>query len=122
MIVLLLASCFYSDYESKVYISPTGNYFVKASVNRTNEKLDDYSDVIIHIYDKNKQEINKFNSGVGDSNKWSLGWTHNGDTIVLQSSDIGDQSWIIIEGKEKKIELTKELMERAKELKEENYK
>ena len=120
LIFLILIDC--SDYETETYTSKTGNYSVKATVNRTNKKAEDYSYVIIHIYNKNKEEIQKINSRAGDLNKWSLGWTPCGDTIILQNSDIGDQAWTIIDGEARNIEMTKELYERAKELKKENYK
>jgi hypothetical protein len=114
LIFLILIGC--SDYETKTYISKTGNYSVKATVNRTNEKADDYADVLIHIYDKSKKELHKFNSGAGDFNKWSLGWTLLGDTIILQSSDIGNKAWIIKNGLEKETQITKELNEQIDKL------
>lgn len=115
IIFLILIGC--TDYETKIYTSKTGNYSVKATVNRTNEKAEDYAYVIIHIYNKNEEEIYKFNSRAGDANKWSLGWTLYGDTIILQSSDIGNKAWVIMNGIAKESQITKELNEQIEKLK-----
>lgn len=119
---IIATSCYFSDYESDMVISPTKQYYIKAKVNRTKENQKDYADVIIYLYDKDKTEIINFNSKAGDANKWSLGWSKIGDTILLQSNDIGNQAWIIKNKTAEKIRLTKSLNEQAEELYRKKYK
>ena len=115
-------SCHFSDYESEMFISTTKNYSIKAQVNRTDQNKEDFADVIIIAYDQNKEELEKLNSHAGDANKWSLGWSKTGDTILLQSSDIGNQAWIIQNRKIQKVRLTKSLDMQAEDLYRKKYK
>ena len=121
IIAVLLTSCLFIDEETKLIESPTGSYLIKATVNRTNKSKEDYAYVIINVYD-GQEKLFDFNSEAGDAQKWALGWTAKGDTIILQTSDIGDRAWIIDTNGPKEIEMTNELYSRAKELKAEKYK
>lgn len=121
LIAVLLTSCLFLDEETKMMKSPTGKYLTKATVNRTDKSEEDYAYVIIHVYD-GQEKLFDFNSEAGDAQKWALGWTIKGDTIVLQTSDIGDRAWIIDTNGPKEIEMTNELYSRAKTLKAEKYK
>ncbi|MDH5475974.1 MAG: hypothetical protein OEX22_09815 [Cyclobacteriaceae bacterium] len=105
-----------SDKETDPITSPTGRYSVKATVNRTDESTADYAYVIIHVFD-GQTKLYDFNSRAGDFNKWALGWTKRGDTIVLQTSDIGDRAWTIDSEGPNAIEMTPELHGIANELK-----
>ena len=118
---MTLTSCFFSDYKSEKIKSSTGNYEVQASVNRTDKNADNYSEVIIHIFDRNNKKLTEFNTGVGDANKWSMGWTESGDTIVLQSSDVGNKAWILQNEIPIEIKITDELNKRADFLKSKKY-
>jgi hypothetical protein len=122
LLLILLSSCHLTNYESDIHYSPTKNYFIKGTVNRTDEKKENFADVIIHIYNKNKSEIQLLNSHAGDTNKWALGWTKVGDTILLQSSDIGNQAWTISNGQFKKVEMNTKIEKLAEELYKEKYK
>ncbi len=93
LLTLTLTSCFFSDYESEKIKSSTGNFKINATVNRTDKNADNYADVIIHIYNKKNEKLTELNTGAGDANRWAIGWTELGDTIVLQSSDIGNKAW-----------------------------
>jgi hypothetical protein len=121
LLTLTLTSCFFSDYKSEKIKSSTGNYEVQASVNRTDKNADNYSEVIIHIFDRNNKKLTEFNTGVGDANKWSMGWTESGDTIVLQSSDVGNKAWILQNEIPIEIKITDELNKRADFLKSKKY-
>ena len=114
---LALQGCFFSDYTSSKIDSPTKNYKIIATVNRTNKNLDNYADVIIHIFNKNNKKLIKLNSGAGDFSKWAIGWTKTGDTILLQSSDIGNKAWTIKKQQVIEVEMTDKLYQRADSLK-----
>jgi len=105
-----------SDVKSDVTKSPSGKYLLNATVNRTNTKANDYAEVLIHIYTPGKIELMQIHSKGGDANKWALGWTSSGDTIVLQSSDIGNKAWKLNADTLSVITLTPALNHRAGEL------
>lgn len=121
LFALTLTSCFFSDYQSEKIKSSTGNYEIQATVNRTDNDAENYADVIIHLFDKNNKKLTELNTGAGDANKWTIGWTKSGDTIVLQSSDIGNKAWILQNGNPTEIKMTDELNKRAEILKSEKY-
>ena len=74
LLIGILSGCI-NDYESNKIISPSKKYKIKAIVNRTDNNSKDYADVIISLYDKNDNLLNKINTGAGDFNKWHIGWT-----------------------------------------------
>tara|TARA_R110002033_G_C3706505_1_gene221354 strand:- start:73 stop:465 length:393 start_codon:yes stop_codon:yes gene_type:complete len=121
LLTLTFTSCYFSDYESEKSESPTGNFEIYATVNRTDKYADNYADVIIHLYDKKNEKLTELNTGAGDANKWTIGWTEIGDTIVLQSSDIGNKAWILQNDEPNEIKMTHELNERAEFLKSKKY-
>jgi len=121
LLTLTLTSCFFSNYESEKIKSSTGNFEIQATVYRTDNNAENYADVIIHLFDKNNKKLPELNTGAGDANKWTIGWTKSRDTIVLQSSDIGNKAWIIQNGNPSEIKMTDELNERAEILKLEKY-
>ncbi|PIR13839.1 MAG: hypothetical protein COZ76_12240 [Flavobacteriales bacterium CG_4_8_14_3_um_filter_35_10] len=121
LLTLTLTSCFFSNYESEKIKSSTGNFEIQATVYRTDNNAENYADVIIHLFDKNNKKLPELNTGAGDANKWTIGWTKSRDTIVLQSSDIGNKAWIIQNGNPSEIKMTDELNERAEILKSEKY-
>ena len=104
LFTLTFSSCFFSGYESELIKSPTGNFKIKATVKRKNNKLAE------------------LNTGAGDANKWAIGWTENGDTIVLQSSDIGNKAWMLNMNKPNQIKITDELNKHADFLNSKKYK
>jgi hypothetical protein len=109
------------DEETKLMPSPTGKYAIKATVNRTDNSKPDAGKVIIHVYADNRKLFD-FNSTASDIQKWALGWTVQGDTILLQTSDIGDRAWTIIENGVSEITMTDALNSRCDDLKREKYK
>ena len=118
LFLLVFSSCFLSDYQSEMMASPSGKFKVQATVNRTERSADDYAEVVIHLIDSMDNKMVEINTGAGDANKWALGWTVEGDTIVLQSSDIGNQAWIIRDKRLFKVSMNNTLNERAEALKE----
>ena len=121
-LTLLLSSCFLNEYDGEIIKSPTGQFEIKTSVNRTDREQNDFAEVIIHLFDQTNNKISEIKTGAGDQNKWAIGWTIKGDTIILQSSDIGNKAWTINKNKTIEIKMTIDLNERAKELKEKKYK
>jgi hypothetical protein len=68
-------------------------------------------------HDKKNKKLTELNTGAGDLNKWTIGWTETGDTIALQSGDIGNKAWILQNGEPTEIKMTDELNKRAEFLK-----
>jgi len=128
ILLLCLTSCrlsgsrYFTDDKSDKTVSPTTKYYITTTVNRTNNKKDDFADVIIHLYNSKGKLLSDFNTGAGDSNKWAAGWDRIKDTIILFSSDIGNAAYKIENEKLKSVDLTDELNRRASELKNEKYK
>ena len=122
ILTLTFTSCFFSNYKSDRIKSSTGNFEINATVNRTDKNAENYADVIIHLFDKQNNKLTELNTGAGDANKWTIGWTKLGDTIVLQSSDIGNKAWILENNKTTEIKMTDELNKRAEFLYSEKYK
>ncbi len=123
LLTLTLIDCSFSDYESNLIKSSTGHFEIKATVNKTDKNSNNYDVVVIHLYNKeNNKTLTELNTGAGDTNKWAVGWTEHGDTIVLQSSDIGNKAWVLKNDKPIEIKITKYLNERAQFLKLEKYK
>ena len=118
----MLSGCYQIDYNGELIKSPTGLFEIQASVNRTDKEKDNFAEVTIQLFDQTKDKISDIKSGVGDANKWAIGWTTVGDTIILQSSDIGNKAWTIIEKEIREIQLNDELNNRAEELKAQKYK
>ena len=121
-LILTLTSCFLSDYESERIKSSTENFEISATVNRTNKNAKNYAYVIVHLFDKNNQKLTEFNTQAGDGHKWTIGWTKSGDTIILQSSDIGNKAWTLQNENPNEIKMTDKLNERAEYLYLEKYK
>lgn len=119
---LTLISCFISDYESEIITSPSDNYSIKARVNRTDKSATDYAYVLIDLFDKDGAKLTEINSRAGDASKWSIGWTEIGDTIILQSSDIGNKAWTLTNDRPTEIKMTDKLNDRAQYLYSEKYK
>ena len=122
LLTFLLVSCFFSNYKSERIKSPSGKFEIQAFVNRTDKESDNFADVIIYLFDKNNNKLAKLNSGAGDGQKWAIGWTQTGDTIILQSCDIGNKAWVVQNEKPYEIKMTNKLDERAECLKREKYK
>lgn len=116
LVIVSLISCFINDDWGDKIVSPSQHYTIQSSVNRTDRTKDNYAEVIIHLQDNDNVQIQEIHTGAGDANKWALGWTKTGDTIVLQSSDIGNKAWVVSNEKLEEIRLNEHLNRRAKEL------
>lgn len=102
--------------------SPTGNFYFKAHVNNTNKRIKGYAEVIIQIFNKKEFKLIDLYTGAGDANKWAVGWTKIGDTLILQSSDIGNKAWSLKNNHVIEIKLTNKLNKRADFLYSKKYK
>lgn len=78
--------------------SPSGDYTVRASVNRISTDSSDYALLEIHVKDKTGADVATIDTRTGDAEKWSVEWTKVGDTIVLKSSENGDRAWSMLSG------------------------
>ena len=113
--LLILTGCKHS-YKSELIKSHSAKYMINATINQTNKNTSDFAYVIIHVYTSDKKEIKVFNTKAGDFNKWALGWTNTGDTIVFLSSDIGNKAWSIRNDNLSELTMTDKLTKRAEEL------
>lgn len=124
VIFLIIASgCYSSDYSEGPVVSPSKKYYITVTVNRTNEKQENYAYVVINLYDINSKLLQTFNTGAGDLNKWAIDWMPEQDIIVMNSSDIGTYAWVIKDNINfKSIKVTKVIDDRANEIKIKKYK
>lgn len=118
---LSIIGCSVEDYESDLKKSPSERYWIKATVNKTDKNAEDYANVVIHIYDSEKNNIDSLDSKAGDFSKWAIGWTEFGDTIVIFSSDIGNKAWRITDNNLQQVSVNERLNQRANELKKDKY-
>jgi hypothetical protein len=117
---LVLASCARDEPVSLIR-SPSGEYGVFATVNDPNSNPDGHTHVIIHLVDFAGNELSSIDSRASPFSKWALGWMHDTDIVVLESSDIGPRSFRI-EGSELVNEgYSEALLPRACELYQEKY-
>lgn len=122
ILLVCLTGCRLLNYQSKPIESSTKNYVINAKVSRENNS-DVFAIVIIQVCDKRNKKIIDINTHAGDVNKWAIGWTTTGDTIVLYSSDIGNKAWTNNKNGWLEIEnLSKGLDLRAEELYKSKYK
>lgn len=116
-----LTGCKVDNHQSQKIISPTGKYYLTASVNNADKSKNDYGVVTISLYNAKGQILTKLNTMAGDFNKWAINWDSKQDTVIMNSSDIGTYSWRIENNELKPIELTVNLIKRAEEIKKEKY-
>ena len=94
--VLLLSitfwSCNNSDEKFEQILSPTGRYSINVIINRSDKSKSDYTHVIVQVFE-GQNKLYDFDTRSSDVQKWAIGWTLKGDTIVFQSSDIGNRAW-----------------------------
>lgn len=122
LISICVAGCMMNNYESQKTFSPSGKYYIITTVNQTDKSKNDYADVYISLFSNDGVLKNKFNSKAGDFNKWAIGWDSDGDTIIMNSSDIGMRAWRLENDQPIQIEITEKIKSRAKILKAEKYK
>jgi hypothetical protein len=79
-----------TNYTSKPTLSHSGNYYLVNTVNRVDEKADNYADVLLNIFDKNNTLIGKFNTSCNDATKWASGWYLNTDIVIMNCGDNGN--------------------------------
>lgn len=114
--LLFLVGCL-SNHSTDFIDSPSKNYKVQAFVNKTDRQNDNYLEVVLLLFDKNGKQISALNTNASHVHNWEIGWTEFGDTLVLQSSDIGNSAWIIEESDLVEINMTEKLQKRAETLK-----
>ncbi|MDK3159577.1 hypothetical protein QPK87_23810 [Kamptonema cortianum] len=113
---------FNEDYREPPVKSPSENYAVFATVNRTDRNKPNYACVMIHLLDADGKELEVLKSKAGDVQKWALGWMTDSDVVVLYSSDVGSMAFEIVEGTLKEISpLSEDMKSRAADLKAEKY-
>lgn len=121
LFTLTITSCFYSNFQSERVKSPSNKYIIYATVNRLDDSDDSYAEVVLHLCENDNKEIDRLNTGAGDFSKWALGWTESGDTIVLQSSDVGSQACDIQNNRLVSVRIDDKIKERAQVLKVAKY-
>ena len=95
--LLILTSCGSNRIinNNEMIKSSSKKYFMKASFNTNKDDKTKYLCLVIHLYNYDKQEIDKYQTGASDRMKWALGWLKEDDIIVMYSSDIGILAWKI---------------------------
>lgn len=108
-------SCFNlrRDEVSEFIESPSKKYSIQLSVNSTDRSKDNYADVVVKLFDENQNLLSELNTNASDFNKWAIDWNTDNDTLIMKSSDIGNYSWKISEGKFEKINMNPELNKKA---------
>jgi hypothetical protein len=123
-----MTSCFDRRYEEGPFISPTKKYILIAKVDDMDKESRDYAEVRLIVRDKNGQAVDSVETGASDFSKWAAGWMNQGDTVVLYSSDIGEQAYSMLTGKLQKITLFPDIIQsriilrQARKLREAKYK
>ena len=119
--LIVITSCFSVPYEEGPFISPSTNYTLIAKVGFTSP--------MVHLLVSNQKEqiIDKVDTRASDVQKWAAGWMSHGDTIVLQSSNIGTHAYSMLTGKLQEIDIysdtvqARAILKRAEQLKELKY-
>lgn len=84
-----------ANLHTKPVPSPSGKYQVSATVNTTQRDKPDYLLVTIHLHDATGGMIDVAATRASHTQRWALGWMEDRDEVVLYSSDIGAQSYIV---------------------------
>ena len=122
LLTICLNSCFSSDSKSEKIISPSGEYYFSTFVNRTDKSKKNYADVNVNLYDRNGKMLSQLYTKAGDFNKWAINWNSENDTLILNSSDIGNSAWKISKNSFVEIKLDKQLNLEAEKIFKEKYK
>lgn len=118
---ILLFSCSSDKQQSEKITSPSKKYYLTTTVNSSDKSKDDYADVVIHLYNTSGQLKFSLNTKAGDFSKWAVGWDNKNDTMILFSSDIGTYAWKIEHDSLKTIDITDNIKEIAKDIKNKKY-
>jgi hypothetical protein len=78
-----------TNYKSDPIISPSGDYYLVNTVNKKDKHANNYSNVVLNVYSKNKELIASFNTNCGDFNSWDSGWNPKIDQVVMNCTDNG---------------------------------
>src|SRR5689334_8833222 len=97
-VVLFALACSRLDHTGQWLGSSDGRYQLQTTVDRADEGDDHYALVMIHVADSAGHELTTIDTRAGDAMKWSVNWSVVGDTILLQSSDIGSRKWVMVNG------------------------
>lgn len=93
LLVVLVVTLFLvrtnSNYKSDPIISPSGEYYLISTVNKRDKHANNYADVVLNVYAKNKELIGSFNTNCGDFNSWDSGWNPQSDQVVMNCTDTG---------------------------------
>jgi hypothetical protein len=73
VVIILCASYENKNYATEKIISPSGKYYLVATVNQSDNAKANYADVIIHIYGSDNQLKISHNTHAGDASKWAVG-------------------------------------------------
>ena len=93
---LVVASCAERQSELGITISSlSGEYGVFASLSSPDSPGTDHAHnhVNIHLADDEGNELSSVDTRASPLSKWALGWMHDADIVVLESSDIGYRSF-----------------------------
>ena len=101
--------------------SPSGTFVVAAIPNDSKADSKRYRCIRLILEHRNGSALAAVQTDASDGQKWVIGWMPTGDTVVLQSSDIGTQAFIVQSNTLDQISVTDEIEARAKQLKQAKY-
>ena len=91
-IALILVFILLNHNKPQVKISPSGLFYLTTEINKSKYDIRLYLCVKIIIKDKQGKLIQEIQTYASDRMKWNVGWGEK-DSIILESSDIGDWEW-----------------------------
>ena len=120
--LVILAGCYRMMKPVERAISPSGSFVVAAIPNDSKTDPTKYRCIRLVLMDQNGATLSAIQTGVSDGQKWAVGWMESQDVIVLQSSDIGTQSFKVETNKLVQISVTPAIEACAAQLKKLKYK
>lgn len=116
--VFFLQGCVVSDYEGETQVSSSGIYSMKTTVDMTspNNRSEIVGRVIAHVYDNKKQEVIGFDTGAIIPYDWMVGWSIEGDTIIMKCEETGNKAWVFYEWGAEEVEMTPSLNRQVEKL------
>ncbi len=96
--------------------SPSGTFVVAAIPNESKADPGKYRCIRIILEHRNGNSLSAVQTGASDGQKWAVEWMPTGEVVVLQSSDIGTQAFIVQSNALVQIPIMAEIEAQAKKL------
>ena len=119
--MLVLVGCGRMMKPTERVASPSGTLVVAAIPNDSKADPTKYRCIRLILEHRNGGALSAVQTSASDGQKWAVGWMPKGETIVLQSSDIGTQAFSVQSNGMNQITVTPEIEARAQQLKQAKY-